>query len=186
MNILDLSKYGFNAISNMLIFATYISNGGGTIITYDNNKPLMYFYDSDGNAKILGENLLLGDEIKLPDINTSLMIVYDWLESTHIQRLMFYIEDALVCLSNIDVSQKKLYTKEKTIEKVSYDKPYIEIDIEDFKKKITNVKNNNVMIHPEDFLMFFDFNNNTPVVKEASRNVKRYMNNIGESLDVPL
>lgn len=103
---LNLNKYNFNAVTNMLLIAKYISYGGPIIIKETiHDKPSVTFFDHNGD----GCYWIFGD--KYIDIDTALVKLFSYIEKDTIESFTFFIED-LYCMFHASVIGKKHYIKE--------------------------------------------------------------------------
>ena len=106
-DIISLKKYGFNALANMMIFAKYLNFGGGVIIRrHDNDDYEMEYYSNETLVTNTPEDLTT-----TPDVNTSLMIVYSWLESVSITEIGFYIDEAYKMFMTDSEEERFMYRK---------------------------------------------------------------------------
>lgn len=159
-DIISLKKYGFNALANMMIFAKYLNFGGGVIIRrHDNDDYEMEYYSNETLVTNTPEDLTT-----TPDVNTSLMIVYSWLESVSITEIGFYIDEAYKMFMTDSEEErfmyrKRMYYKTKdrlTGKKLSSEREKIILTLDEFRDKIINVENKNINCGINEFNNLFD------------------------------
>lgn len=178
--IISLKKYGMETLPNMMMLAKYLSNGGPVIIKRKNESGAhMTFYDKEGNETWWTPNI--------PDVNAGLMIVYGWLEDDTLESWMLYLEDAFI-VYDMEERLVKSYLmnryKDKDPYKINYNREYVELSQEDFKKKIVSFKNNNIVSGLEEFCKMFDINKtlSKSMYENLVKHIARYAN---IDIDIP-
>ena len=178
--IISLKKYGMETLPNMMMLAKYLSNGGPVIIKRKNESAAhMTFYDKEGNETWWTPNI--------PDVNAGLMIVYGWLEDDNLESWMLYLEDAFI-VYDMEERLVKSYLmnryKDKDPYKINYNREYVELSQEDFKKKIVSFKNNNIVSGLEEFCKMFDVNKSVSksMYENLVKHIVRYAN---IDIDIP-
>ena len=137
---INLNKYGFNAVTNMILIAKYLSYGGPIIIKdkgYD--KPEVVFFDKTGDPCywIFGDRYI--------DIDTALIRLFRLIEETNIESFTFFVED-LYCMFKSSQIGRKHYIRE------TYEDSELNINLRhhvtlsrvEFIRAIVNTENHNI------------------------------------------
>lgn len=137
--LLNLNKYKFNAVTNMLLIAKYISYGGPIIIKETmHDKPSVVFFDHNGDSCYW----IFGD--KFIDIDTALIKLFNYLEKDTIESFTFFVED-LYCMFHTSILGRKHYIKE-TYEDTELNmlRHHVTLTREQFKNAIENTENTTI------------------------------------------
>lgn len=179
MEIMDLNEYGFNALSNMMVVAKYISLGGGIITRYDQCKYEMCYFTKEGSYN---DPMIAEERINISD---ALLVVYSLMKSD-ITEIGFFIDDVYKVYTTTNEMDRLVYINTKHKDGMNLQRSHIIFELDEFINKIKNVKNNNIESSLEDFNNLFDIGKG--VQQEAALNVLHYNKSSvsGESLDIPI
>ena len=137
--VLNLQKYGINAVTNMLLIAKYISYGGPIIIKETTHeKPSVTFFDHNGD----GCYWIFGD--KFIDVDTALIKLFSLIEKDDIESFTFFVED-LYCMFHSSVINKRAYIKETYEDsELNMLRHHVTLTREQFINTIVNTENKTI------------------------------------------
>ena len=137
--VLDLKKYGYNSVTNMLLIAMYISYGGPIIIKYKSqDKPKIVFFDHDGNECywIFGEKHI--------DIDTALIKLFSMMERNDIESFTFFIDDLNSLFGTSEINRKQYIKDTYEDTELDMNRQHLTYTRKEFVKLIINKENKNI------------------------------------------